>query len=162
MTMTPLVYIMTMPSNENHVLNFAGMPRGIEVLFWGGQVWFQNRRMKHKRQTVSKDDPEMKETKSKSESGRTGRRTSKRYYDQKNVEICEKERQVTPVPTREYWMIYGGPGFLDVVWCGSSPTPLRQLDMFVFSAKLWRDIWGGGGVEIRMEIVLNFFSFKIF
>jgi hypothetical protein len=71
---------------RNHVLNFAGTPRRKEVLFWSGQVWFQNRRMKHKRQTVSKDDPEMKETKSKSESGRTGRRTSKRY-DQKKLEI---------------------------------------------------------------------------
>jgi hypothetical protein len=59
-----------------------------------GQVWFQNRRMKHKRQTVSKDDPEMKETKSKSESGRTGRRTSKRY-DYKKVEIYEEETGYT-------------------------------------------------------------------
>ncbi len=38
-----------------------------------------------------------------------------------------RKRQVTPVPTREYWMIYGGPGFLDVAWCGSSPTPFWQL-----------------------------------
>ena len=40
------------------------------------QVWFQNRRMKHKRQTVTKDEPEMKETKSKSESGPTGKQKS--------------------------------------------------------------------------------------
>ena len=26
----------------------------------GGQVWFQNRRMKHKRQTVTKDEPDIK------------------------------------------------------------------------------------------------------
>ncbi len=26
--------------------------------------------------------------------------------------------------SREYWMIYRGPGFLAVVWFGSSPTPL--------------------------------------
>ncbi len=25
--------------------------------------------------------------------------------------------------TREYWMIYRGPGFLAVLWFGSSPTP---------------------------------------
>ena len=33
-----------------------------------GQVWFQNRRMKHKRQTLSKDETDIKTPKSKSES----------------------------------------------------------------------------------------------
>ncbi len=29
----------------------------------------------------------------------------------------------SPPPSTEYWMIYRGPGFLAVVWFGSSPTP---------------------------------------
>ena len=33
------------------------------------QVWFQNRRMKHKRQTVSKDETDIKSPNTKSESG---------------------------------------------------------------------------------------------
>ena len=37
-----------------------------------GQVWFQNRRMKHKRQTLSKDETDIKTPKSKSESGGLG------------------------------------------------------------------------------------------
>ena len=41
-----------------------------EVIFLVFQVWFQNRRMKHKRQTLSKDETDIKTPgKSKSESG---------------------------------------------------------------------------------------------
>ncbi len=29
---------------------------------------------------------------------------------------------------REYWLIYRGPGYLAVVWFGSSPTPVSKLD----------------------------------
>ncbi len=36
---------------------------------------------------------------------------------------------VGPLFCREYWMIYGGPGFLAVVWFGSTPpSPLSNLD----------------------------------
>ena len=34
-------------------------------------------------------------------------------------------RQVSP--PREYWMSYRGPGFLPVVWFGSTPTPFPHL-----------------------------------
>ena len=37
-------------------------------LFFVFQVWFQNRRMKHKRQTLSKDETDIKTPKSKSDS----------------------------------------------------------------------------------------------
>ena len=41
-----------------------------EFIFLVFQVWFQNRRMKHKRQTLSKDETDIKTPgKSKSESG---------------------------------------------------------------------------------------------
>jgi hypothetical protein len=38
-----------------------------------------------------------------------------------------KERSIDPVSVlpfySEYWMIYKGPGFLAIIWFGSSPTP---------------------------------------
>ncbi len=53
--------------------------------------------------------------------------------------------------TREYWMIYRGPGFLAVYWLGShSPSPVRNLSLF-FSlpvchrSSLLTDESGGGG-----------------
>ncbi len=36
------------------------------------------------------------------------------------------------VHTREYWMIYRRPGFLAVVWFGSSPTPLSHEQVSLF------------------------------
>jgi hypothetical protein len=35
--------------------------------------------------------------------------------------------------TREYWMIYRGPGFLTVVWFGSSPAPFPPATVSKFS-----------------------------
>jgi hypothetical protein len=32
---------------------------------------------------------------------------------------------------REYWMIYRRPGFLAVVWFGSSPLPISKLSLFL-------------------------------
>ncbi len=61
---------------------------------------------------------------------------------------------------REYWMIYRGPGFLDVVWFGSSPTlsPLSRQQVVSLSLSScvspvnltdWREIggFGGGGAK---------------
>ncbi len=56
--------------------------------------------------------------------------------------------------SREYWMIHRGPGFLAVVWFGSSPTPLsplsRQLYLFLSlhvrcGRTYWRERGGGDG-----------------
>ena len=41
----------------------------IVIKFMSCQVWFQNRRMKHKRQTLSKDETDIKTPKSKSDVG---------------------------------------------------------------------------------------------
>ncbi len=51
---------------------------------------------------------------------------------------------------REYWMIYRGPGFLAVVWFGSSLSPpIPSASCRTFSGFLCvavRAYWGGGGV----------------
>ncbi len=46
---------------------------------------------------------------------------------------------------REYWMVYRGPGFLAVIWFGSSPmhpspTPVSKLDRR-HTGRLMRDNW---------------------
>ncbi len=58
--------------------------------------------------------------------------------------------------SKEYWMIYRGPGFLSVVWFGSSPHPLNPPPTSPVSKLDWRhtgrlkkerqlaDGWGGG------------------
>ncbi len=59
---------------------------------------------------------------------------------------------------REYWMIYGGPGFLVVVWSGSTPLqppPLRfpvsklsllhSLPVYRWSSLLTGEVGGKGG-----------------
>jgi hypothetical protein len=41
------------------------------------------------------------------------------------ISICrltQYERSYLPSYSREYWTIYGGPGFLAVIWFGSTPT----------------------------------------
>ncbi len=57
-------------------------------------------------------------------------------------------------PTREYWMIYRGPGFLAVVWFGSSsllpPFPAFCLQVVSLSQPFWVSpvsslLTGGGG-----------------
>jgi hypothetical protein len=35
--------------------------------------------------------------------------------------------------TREYWRIYGGPGFFTVLWFGSSPAPFPLTPVSKFS-----------------------------
>ncbi len=40
---------------------------------------------------------------------------------------CYNAKFGTIVKTSEYWMIYRGPGFLAVIWFGSSPTDLPHL-----------------------------------
>ncbi len=40
---------------------------------------------------------------------------------------CNNAEFGTIVETSEYWMIYRGPGFLAVIWFGSSPTDLPHL-----------------------------------
>jgi hypothetical protein len=56
--------------------------------------------------------------------------------------------------TREYWMIYRGPGFLEAVWFSSLPTlfppsPVSKLSLFLglflcfASRAYWREGWGG-------------------
>ncbi len=68
-----------------------------------------------------------------------------------------RKRQVTLVPTREYWMIDGGPGFLIVEWCGSSPTPFaatRHICIFYQTGDI---SW----VEMRVDGELNFFLLKL-
>jgi hypothetical protein len=48
--------------------------------------------------------------------------------------------------TREYWMIYRGPGFLAVLWFGSSPTLLTLfLSLPVSPVELIDGRRGGGG-----------------
>jgi hypothetical protein len=50
-------------------------------------------------------------------------------------------------------MIFWGPGFLAVVWFGSSPTPLpstRSHSFLVFLCVTGRrEVWGGGGGEAK-------------
>ncbi len=52
------------------------------------------------------------------------------------------------VLTREYWMIYRGPGFLVVLWFDSSPTlpSASYLSFSVFLCVISRAYWGGKGV----------------
>ncbi len=60
---------------------------------------------------------------------------------------------------RQYWMIYRGPGFLAVVWFGSTPTPFSLLlsaTCLFFSVFLrlcvgGRAYWGERGEGVGME-----------
>ncbi len=51
---------------------------------------------------------------------------SSRRFDIRQIQNLQKQTKTSTTVddyTREYWMIYRGPGFLAVVWFGSSPTP---------------------------------------
>ncbi len=76
----------------------------------------------------------------------------------KMADGCQRNRVVEFRCTREYWMIYRGPGFLAVIWFGSfptsSPSPVSKascLCLLVFlcvaDRAYWREMGGGGGEE---------------
>ncbi len=51
------------------------------------------------------------------------------------------------IETREYWMIYGGPGFIAVAWIGSSPTPSLPYLPSVSSTSDTQEDWERDGRE---------------
>ncbi len=50
--------------------------------------------------------------------------------------FCLQVYVLTVYVSREYWMIYRGPGFLAVVWFGSSPTPPPSANCLSLSPPL--------------------------
>ncbi len=73
--------------------------------------------------------------------------------------------------SREYWMIYLGPGFLAVVWFGFSLTPsplFRQLVSSPFSQSSWTSLltggrgrgWGRSQIIQQLESLVLYKSFN--
>ncbi len=65
------------------------------------------------------------------------------------LDLLSHQRVLLRVPLRECWMIYKGPGFLAVIWFGSSPPPSPSLPsasclpVCRYGRAYWRV--GGGG-----------------
>ncbi len=91
---------------------------------------------------------------------RQGNLTVEKWQKAWNKITVQKNRpnfNVVGAPPREYWMIYRGPGFLAVVWFGSSPS-LPSSSTGDTQADWERETagWGGGGGRESLVLYKSF------
>ena len=61
-----------------------------------------------------------------------------RQYHDRNIKLTTENKINWIIQFREYYIIYEGPGFLAIIWFGSSPTPFfLQLIALFLSLHVW-------------------------